>query len=118
MAGILDATKVLRVPARDSGEPRSMGFAAIEDATGLFSVFLAPEVHARLGQLFQGIGPYRLRGRVACQWGVPSLESIPAQPVPATSHPESDLAGLPNIGRKDARDFCIVRYMRQIVGVV
>jgi len=34
----------------------------------------APEVHARLGKLFQGLGPYRLRGRVACQWGVPSLE--------------------------------------------
>ncbi|MDX9979502.1 MAG: PHP domain-containing protein [Lentisphaeria bacterium] len=74
MVGILDATKVLRVPARDSGEARTMGFAAFEDATGLFDVFLAPEVHARLGQLFQSIGPYRLRGRVACQWGVPSLE--------------------------------------------
>jgi hypothetical protein len=48
-----------------------MGFAALEDATGLFDVFLAPEVHARLGQLFQGIGPYRLRGRLACQWGSP-----------------------------------------------
>jgi len=59
-----------------------MGFAALEDATGLFDVFLAPEVHARIGQLFQGIGPYRLRGRVACQWGVPSLELEDAEILP------------------------------------
>lgn len=74
MVGILDATKVLRVPAQGPGGSRTMGFAALEDATGLFDVFLAPEAHARLGHLFRDLGPYRLRGRVAGQWGVPSLE--------------------------------------------
>ena len=73
MTGILDSYKLTRT--KDGGEDSDeMSFVTLEDGTGLFELVLFPEQHAKYGQCFSTIGPYRVRGIVREQWDSLTLE--------------------------------------------
>ncbi|MCX7014184.1 MAG: hypothetical protein NTW86_16810 [Candidatus Sumerlaeota bacterium] len=69
MIGWAIAMKLIRTRK----DKRFMKFLSLEDLTGTFEATLFPAAYQRFAHLTIGAGPYRLRGRVENEQGLPSL---------------------------------------------
>ncbi len=59
---------------RSRGNGKLMKFITLDDGDGLFEAVLFPRAYRRFGHLLRGPGPFRLRGRVKVEDGVPILD--------------------------------------------
>jgi len=70
MIGWMIAQKLIRTRKVPS---RFMKFLSMEDLTGTFEVTLFPDTYNKFAPLILTAGPYRLRGRIENDQGVPAL---------------------------------------------
>ena len=70
MIGWMIAQKLIRTR---KGTPRFMKFLSMEDLTGTFEVTLFPDQYQRFAHLTITAGPYRIRGRIENDQGVPAI---------------------------------------------
>lgn len=79
MIGWMIAQKLIRTR---KGRRRFMKFLSMEDLSGTFEVTLFPDAYQRFAPLTVTAGPFRIRGRIENDQGVPALNATSLELLP------------------------------------